>query len=347
MERNFTRREIPSAAPRPDWWRVRVEEIREICENVKRLRREVVATTPGGFPVYAFSVGAESKHNRVNWPSATGSPHPQVYAENDPQVVMVVAGIHAEETEGVCTALNLLSLLDTGKDLLGRENAELLALCSRYRLVILPCVNMDGRAIAPDCLMGCTQADYGPILTWLDDGSVLKWPDLKEHFPMPMERVTQLGTYYNADGYNIMLDCAPGNIHTAEAQALLRLADRERIDLFLNMHSCTYNSHVIVPSVMNYPGNVRTVMEIRRRFNERMGRAPDRTPPRRDPQTDINAAVTLATGAAPLTFEFDALTVRPFEAKVEDGYAILDVILRLGLERPLCDRATILTPTPE
>ena len=34
-----------------------------------------------------------------------------------------------------------------------------------------------------------------------------------------------------------MLDCAPGNIKSPEANAILQLADRERIDCFLNFHS--------------------------------------------------------------------------------------------------------------
>ena len=341
MAKEFIRRTIPTTKPRPDWWKVRPDEIMEICQSARRLHLETIATTPGGFPVYSLSMGQTSPHNRVNWPSATGSKHPQVYADNHPQVIMVVAGIHAEECEGISTAVNLISLLETGKDLRGVERPHLVELCEKYRLIILPCVNMDGRAIAPDCLMGCTQAEYGPIQTILDDGSVLKWPDLKEYFPMPMERVRQLGTYYNSDGYNIMLDCAPGNIQTAEASAILKLADQERIDFFLNMHSCSYCSHVIVPNVMNYPGNVRTILELRRKWRAKWGQ-PEDTPPPGTLQSDIDVAVTLATGAATMTFEMDALTVEPFDTKIEYGYTILETIMEHGLEQHLCDRATIL-----
>ncbi|MBP5638263.1 MAG: hypothetical protein J6X55_02200, partial [Victivallales bacterium] len=213
----FVTRTINHAQPRPSWWRVRIEELVEEMKKVKKGKLEIITRTPGDFPVFAVSYGKTSPHRKVNWPSATGSPNPSVYANNDPQVIMAVAGIHSEECEGIVTLLNLISLLETGKDLRGKENPHLVELCSHYRLVILPCVNMDGRAVAPDCLCGCTHDDYLPLHSVLKNGEQLKWPALKEYFPMPMDELSQLGTYYNSEGYNIMLDCAPGNIKTPEA----------------------------------------------------------------------------------------------------------------------------------
>jgi len=338
----FVRRTIAHAAPRPAWWRVRPDELAADLAEVKKGKVEVIARTPGGFPFSAVTYGPSSPHRELNWPSATGSPRPELYAGNAPEVVMIAAGIHGEETEGVVLVQNLISLLETGRDLRGVERPHLLELCSRYRLVLLPCVNMDGRAVAPDCLNGCTPDDYAPISTILKDGRELRWPELKEYYPMPMAEVAQLGTYYNSAGYNIQLDAAPGNLKTAEGEALLRLADRERIDFFLNLHSAREIPHVIPPSGLNYPRNVETVMAIRRSWMAKQGLTEDQVPGEASGQTDINNAVTLATGAAPMTFEFAALKKEPFENKLECGYRIVEAILEHGLHTPLADRRAII-----
>ena len=340
----FMRRTIEHALPRPDWWRVRIEELTEDMKTVRKGKLEIIARTPGDFPVYAVIYGPETGEKRkVNWPSATGSLRPEVYSDNDPQVIMIAAGIHGEETEGICTVSNLISLLEKGVDHRGKERPYLLELCSRYRLVLLPCVNMDGRAVAPDCLNSCTPADYAPLHTWLKNGQYLKWPDLKEYFPMPMEEVTQLGTYYNSDGYNIMLDCVPGSIKTAEARALLQLSDRERIDCLLNLHSGASAAHIIPPSFMNYPEHMKTIFAIRRKWYEKEGISTEGMID--EPvygQIDINTAVTMATGAAAMTVEYDALAPEPFDNKLECGYRLLESVMEYGLKHKFASRRKIM-----
>ena len=159
---------------------------------------------------------------------------------------------------------------------------------------------------------------------------------------MPMEELSQLGTYYNSEGYNIMLDCAPGNIKSPEANAILQLADRERIDCFLNFHSCGGGSHVIPPSHLNYPRNMKTVFDIRNAWLEKQGREIDKEMKARDGQSDINIAVTLATGAVALTFEMDALTLEPFDNKLKYGYDLLEATMEHGLKEKLCPRNELL-----
>ena len=145
----------------------RVPEIIEDVNAVKKGHVEVLTHTPGGFPVYAVTYGKKLPQRKVNWPSLTGSKHPEYYSNTAQQTLMFIAGIHAEETEGVMTLSNFISLLETGKDRRGKTNDHLVELAQHYRIVLLPCVNMDGRSFAPDCLMGCSPADYGPIQTRL------------------------------------------------------------------------------------------------------------------------------------------------------------------------------------
>lgn len=335
----FIRRDLKGALPRPEWWLVRPDEIINICSNVKKGKSEILAHTPGGFPVYGVTYGSERPARTINWPSASGSPHPEYYDGEGPQCIMIVGGIHGEEPEGTVTILNLISLMETGKDLRGEEHPEILELAKMYRLVLMPCVNMDGRAISPDCYVGAEREDFCDIVyTRLKDGTQLRWPQLKEYYPMPMDQVETLGTYYNSEGFNIQLDAAPGNIHTAEANALLKLAHRERADIFVNLHSDGVE-HIIVNISMQYEENLKTVRAIRQQWLA-IRNLEDHGDPT-STQTDIDHAVTLATGAPSFTFEFGLTAAPDHETLIREGYGILLAVLRYGKDHKFVDRAAL------
>ena len=337
--RNLVQRKIDHTYERPaSWWRVRVPEIIEDVNAVRKGKVRVLTHTPGGFPVYAVTYGKKLPQRKVNWPSLTGSKHPEYYSNTAQQTLMFIAGIHAEETEGVMTLSNLISLLETGKDRRGQANPHLVELAQHYRIVLLPCVNMDGRSFAPDCLMGCSPADYGPIETRLKNGEYLVWPDLKEYFPLPMDQVDQLGTYYNFEGVNIQLDSAPGNIISNEAKAILKIAHEERIDCMVNLHSARESPHFVHPTIINYPGNYKTVHTLNRLWSDKIGRVLNYGEEAYSVQCDINDAVSMATGAVTMTFEAAALKIEPFENKLEVAYRMLETIMEYGLERPLAPR---------
>ena len=341
--KNLVPRQVANTYPRPEgWWRVRVPEIIEDVNAIKKGHVEVVTHTPGGYPVYCVTYGKKLPQRKVNWSSLTGSKHPEYYTNTAQQTLMFIAGIHAEETEGIVTLSNFISLMEKGVDHRGIARPHLVELAQNYRIVLRPCVNMDARTFAPDCLMGCTQADYAPIQTRLKNGEYLVWPDLKEYFPLPMEEVDQLGAYYNFDGVNIQLDSSPGNIISNEAKAILRLAHEERIDCFVNMHTATYGAHFVHPTIINYPGNYRTVHAINRIWSDKIGRVLDYGEEAYSVQCDINDAVSLATGAVTMTYEAAGLKVEPFENKLEVAYQMMETIMEMGLERPLAPRDTIM-----
>ncbi|MBO5822266.1 MAG: hypothetical protein J6R86_04565 [Lentisphaeria bacterium] len=339
---NLVQRKIEKCYPRPDWWRVRVPEIIDDVNAVKKGHVEVAAHTPGGFPVYVVTYGEKLPQRKVNWPSLTGSKHPEYYTNTAQQTLMFIAGIHAEETEGITTLSNFIKLLETGVDHRGVPRPYLVDLAKNYRIVIMPCVNMDARSFAPDCLMGCMPEDYGPIQTRLKNGEYLVWPDLKEYFPLPMEEVDQLGTYYNFDGVNIQLDSAPGNIISEEAKAILKIAHEERIDCMVNLHSAQMSPHFVHPTIINYPGNYKTVHTLNRLWSDKIGRVLNYGEEAYSVQCDINDAVSMATGAVTMTFEAAALKVEPFENKLEVAYKMLETVMEYGMERRLSPRDTMM-----
>ena len=341
--KNLVPRKVANTYDRPAWWRVRIPELIEDIGKVKKGQVEILTHTPGGFPVYCVTYGEKLPQRKTYWPSLTGSKHPEYYANTDQQTLMFVAGIHAEETEGITALSNLLSLLETGVDHRGIARPHLVGLAQKFRLVIMPCVNMDGRSFAPDCLMGCTPDDYAPLHTRLKNGKYLVWPDLKEYFPLPMDEVDQLGTYYNFEGVNIQLDSAPGNIISNEAKAILKLAHDERIDCMVNMHTARDNPHIIPPTITNYPGNFKTVHEINRRWTQKMGKvAMDYDENAYSTQCDINDAVTLATGAVTMTYEAAGLKVEEFDNKLEAAYKLFETIMEYASETPIAPRNKLL-----
>ena len=339
----FVRREYAGALPRPDWWLVRPDEIIALCENVKKGKSEIVAHTPGGFPVYAVTYGEERPAAReINWPSATGSPRPELYAQSGKQCLMIVAGIHGEEAEGVITVLDLMHIMETGNDLRGFPQPELAALAENFRLVLMPCVNMDGRAISPDCYLGTTNDEFRRVVsTLLKDGTRLHWPALKEYFPMPMDQVAELGTYYNSEGYNIMHDAAPGNLRTEEAKGILRTAHRERIDFFLNMHS-DGTEHFSLSDSLHYSVNKATYIAVSKEWMKLRGHDPEVILGGFSMQTDINCAVELATGAPAVTYEHGLKAEGATHASLlDEGLSVVEALFRYGKDHVLADRRKI------
>ena len=137
--------------------------------------------------------------------------------------------------------VNLLSVLETGKDLRGRPWPEIVAAAGQIdRLIVIPIVNVDGRARVPlriEAFRGTdgTIAQYMNTGGW-PDGRLIGWPECKVFIPLDMSRTQFPGGYPNDNGINIMHDDFLG-ARQPETQALLELAARERPDLILNLHT--------------------------------------------------------------------------------------------------------------
>ena len=114
--------EIPNLEPRPDFWKVRPNEIIDVCKSVKRGHSEIIATTPGGFPVYAVFYGDFTEAPpQTNWSAGSSSTTYKSYVGDKPdkQTILFCAGIHGAEAECVAAAVNLIQMLETGKDFRG------------------------------------------------------------------------------------------------------------------------------------------------------------------------------------------------------------------------------------
>ena len=346
---------IPGLAERPDFWRVRTGEIVEGCESVKKGRAEVIARTPLGYPVYAVFYGDFSEPPpQSNWSAGSASTSWTSYygAREHKQTLLFVAGIHGAEPESGAGALNLIRMLETGKDYRGKADPELVELIAQYRLIIVPCVNMDGRALSPDHLRNVDHHTFRIASqgAWLD-GSEVGWRGSKAWFPLPLDRVSYPGGYPNSEGYNIMHDCAPGDIRSAEARALLKLAARWRVDAVLNGHSYEYAPSVINPTCIDTPANIARTCALAKRANAALCAAGLREMPGGEPQArnsiNLNTLFALASGAAAITLECSVSYDRPkdprrtytFDELMEPVFVTLKTMMKDGLETPLADRS--------
>ena len=342
--------ELTGVVPRPDWWLVRPNEIEELCLSVVKGKCTQEGATPAGFPVLRVVYGDyEGKGNKVNWSSAFGSRNPEYYGrqEGEAQTILMIGGIHGCEVEGVILLMNLISLMEKGIDLRGKPRPELVKLASNYRLVLFPCVNMDGRAISPDHrymadIEECRRAGGG----WWKDGTTIRWPAMKEYSPLPLDKVGYPGGYPNSQGYNIQHDASPGNIRTEEARAVLRAADEKCADLFLNFHSQPERpcSLAYGPHIYDGPASIAVTKEIATRCNRAITvlgyDLDEETGNVVQANVNINDAVHLCCGAPAVLFEFSARDNGGFDRILETGYVWLETIFQYGMEKLFCDRAS-------
>lgn len=260
----------PVAVPR--WWTSRAEQIQGLLRTgLRRGQLQHLATSSGGRPVCAAVYGQAEPELRgsANFNSALGAGRPDAYFRRGPgvrrrPVLMVVAGVHGQEFEGMIGALSLITLLETGRDLMGSEAPSLLEALLRLRLIIVPLANPDGRERVPyEGWVGLPQDEMTRLGQGTRrDGSSYGWRPSKEVHPMRGD-VGFLGGYFDDAGVNLMHDewFAPLSPVT---RALLELARDEGPDLLLNLHSHNFPP-VVLPSAY-VP--VSTKLELAR-FSER------------------------------------------------------------------------------
>lgn len=351
----FEKMTIPGQEEAPDFWRVRPEQIVEACEHVSAGRSGIIAHTPGGFPVYAYFYGDFNEAPpQTNWSAGNSSTAALAYygEESHKQTIMFLAGVHGAEPESVAAAMNMIQLLETGKDYRGETDSTFLSLAANYRLIIVPCLNMDGRAISPDHLSGQPYEVFRAACqgTW-KDGSLVGWKDSKKYFPLPLDKVSFPGGYPNADGYNIQHDVTPGDMRTEEAKAACKLMARWRVDFLLNGHSCESQPSMLGPSSVDTGAHIRRGCLIADKVNDALydsGFNSFRRPAVQPSGTmNLTNAVNWCSGGLGLTLEcsssYDNIhtptVMYSFEQLMSPPFIAMKVIMQDGLERPLADRA--------
>ncbi|MBR2459942.1 MAG: hypothetical protein IKB34_01750 [Clostridia bacterium] len=223
------------------FWVTGIEDIEKILACVKKGEVKELCTSAGGRSVKYVTYGKKENYNRrANYSSACGAHDLSCYADKKGKrhTLMLIGATHGQETEGVAGIANLISLIETGRDLRGIAVPSVTESLktSDCRLVIVPIYNIDGRArCAPDSMIGEPMESlrhYGQG-NWRD-GTLCGWPGCKKVHPIK-ESAGFLGAYFNDSGVNLMHDnfFAP---MARETVALMKLCDQEAPSCVIGLH---------------------------------------------------------------------------------------------------------------
>lgn len=225
--------------PVPSFWKTDLDTINALAKSAKRAQVREIVRSAGNRPVYAFAYGEKQMIDQhANYNSACGAHDRRWFDgfEKKKPVVLLIGAVHGSETEGVAALVNLIELMENGKDLRGDDYPELVQAIEGVRLVIVPVANVDGRArVEPASMIGCTNEElrYWAQGTW-KDGTLCGWPGCKQRHPIK-EHAGFLGGYFNDDGVNLMHDQFFRPM-AKETQALLDLAAQEHADYVIQLH---------------------------------------------------------------------------------------------------------------
>lgn len=272
MKSSMTYAEAKARLPQrrlPPFWIGNVTDFSSRLSALRMATVTVIAQTPGGRPLYLVAYGTrENQPSKANFNSAIGAQDPSAYrnkAARHKPVVLLVGPVHGQEVEGLTGLVNLIQVMETGRDLRDQDQSILQAWGQRCRLLIIPSGNPDGTArFEPRALQGLAEIDlvFWGQGTWIDN-TCCGWPQCKSQHPMLGANVGFLGCYFNDQGVNPMHDEFVDPLST-EAPAILKVAKAEAPDLAVSLHSHESRPDVLRPAYVPLE-----VQENVRRFAER------------------------------------------------------------------------------
>ena len=226
----------------PEFWMVELEKIENYLSGLKTGKVHNLAKSAGGRNLYVVTYGGEEPTARfANFNSAIGAHEPAVYCDRNLRkkpVILFIGPVHGAEVEGLVGLMNFINIMETGKDLRGKDYQNLKEMGKKCRLVIIPSGNPDGLArFKPKslCGMGIEDLRFWGQGTW-SDNTFCGWPQSKRQHPMKGSNCGFLGCYFNDDGVNVMHDefFAP---MASETTAILGIARQEAPDMAVSLHS--------------------------------------------------------------------------------------------------------------
>jgi len=300
----------------PEFWVGDVAGLSARWEKLEHGEVTCIAESPGGRPLHLIAYGKrEEVRHRANFNSAIGGRDPSAYMDKKARkkpVVYFVGPVHGHEVEGLTGLVNLIEVMETGRDLRGRDQRELRELGRQCRLLVVPAGNPDGIArFEPRACRGMPldQFQFWGMGTWSDD-TIAVWPNSKRQHPRVGKEIGWMGCYFDDAGINPMHDefFAPMG---HEAPAILRVAMEEGPDLAVSLHSHGSKAVVLRPAYLPMETQAE-VGELAKQFNALMekrdlphGGLFEPKPESGDPPAPFNLTSALyhVSGATAFTFE--------------------------------------------
>ena len=235
----------------PKYYKTTLADIETCIKSLKKAAVSQLCLSAGNRPVYMISYGTQNIFVRTaNLSSALGGKDKSCFADKSSPdytpTLLLVGCIHGGEFEGTAALLNLMNIMETGYDLLGTDFTDLKVEFEKINLLIIPCLNPDGRSHVPfDSFVGKTFHDlrYYNQGAW-KDGTLCGWPECKRNHPIK-DFVDYLGGYFNDDGVNLMHDNFFGK-KANETQALFNVCERYVPDFTVLLHGGTNTKNCIL-----------------------------------------------------------------------------------------------------
>lgn len=235
--------ERPDLFKAPDFWRASLDDIANAASSLSKGRASVIGSSAGGRDIWAFSFGKfEPQSPTATISSALASDRPESYydpAKRTRPVLALVGGMHGGESEGVAACMDFVKHLETGADLRGRSRPEWAGLDERARLLVVPCINPDGRVKAGVLHLCGAEMEHIFLVQQgvRKDGTLFKGRLVKEIQPVPDGWLLFRGGYCNDAGVNLQHDDFFGPALAPENRALAELFRAEMPDAFLTLHA--------------------------------------------------------------------------------------------------------------
>ncbi len=338
--------------PLPEFWIGDVADLPARWEKLTVGKAQCIAESPGGRPLHLIAYGEhEEVAHRANFNSAVGGRELSAYMDKNARkrpVIYFIGPVHGHEVEGLTGLVNLIEVMETGRDLRGKDQSDLRQLGQQCRLLILPNGNPDGTArFKPRACHGLPMDEFQfwGMGTWGDD-TIAVWPKSKRQHPRAGTEIGWLGCYFNDRGINPMHDefFAPMG---PEAPAILRAAIDEGPDLAISLHSHGSKPAVLRPAYvpLEIQAEVRKLAErLNAMLSERdlpHGGLFDPKAESGDPPAPFNLTSALyhASGATSFTFECphgigdEKMCQVSFDEILDIQLALYEAMMRHALEQ--------------
>jgi hypothetical protein len=294
--------------------------------------------------LYAVAYGEKEPVTRLaNLSSALGAGQPEAFfGSRTRPALLITNAVHGAEMENIAGALNLISALETGADLKGQEWPGLEEAAGQARVVIVPCVNVDGRARVPkDDPTQWSRAEVEHYRHGLkQDGTQLGETGCKTPHPRDPEGDGFLAGTFNDAGVNPQHSVfLPASI-APEKEAMLVLALEETPQMVLDCHSCGAGPFLIVGGA-GLPERLHRRQAYfdgacRRLLRDRLGiHRPWGANWGEEVTLTLDSAYYHVCGALPLIFESGDGTVPQFRwthAQIVDTYlTVVEAVLTIGV----------------
>ncbi len=298
-----------------EFWPVDGGRMEQAIRGVRKGEAVLMGRSAGMRQIWGVTYGDfEPQQPTATISSAMASDHPEAFFNPERRtrpVLAVIGSIHGGETEGIALSMNLIHLMEHGVDLLGRRHDALRDRMREVRLVIVPCLNPDGRAkAAVTHLSGATRDELFLVQQGIcQDGSLFAGRKVKEVSPIPPGFLKRMGGYYNDAGVNLQHDDFFGPQLAPENEAVMKLFRRELPDTFITLHAHGAPAAFIGPDAFIAPGYQRKQTEA---MGYILSRLVDRGIPILAPEQIVTPPWSFyfqtwlhhMTGSLPLLFEF-------------------------------------------